>query len=111
MAGLTPHDHQALRIFTERLHQTFPGRLQSLQLFGSKARGEATKFSDVDVLVIVQNATSKDRHAVSRLTAEVLLETGIVISPKTFSPQQLATLQRERSMFWQSIQPNLVPLG
>lgn len=110
MNDITPEEHHALELFATRLRQEFPGRLGSLRLFGSKARGEATKFSDLDVLVILDNATWQDRRIVSRLTSRILLETEVVISPKTFSPEQFETMKQHRSMFWQSIEPDLIPL-
>ena len=82
----------------------------TLQLFGSKARGDATKFSDVDVLVILDDATWEDRRSVSRITSDVLLETGVDLSAKTFSPNQLDEMKRQRSMFWQTIESDLRPI-
>lgn len=108
MTGLTSQDTKALKLFADHLKETFPERLEGVQVFGSKARGEATKFSDVDVLVVLKDATRQDRHTVSRLTSRVLLDTNVFLSPKTLSPQQLGGMQQRGSMFWQSIEPDLV---
>lgn len=44
-------------------------------LFGSKARGEATPDSDVDLLMITgRQLPHRDRHVISRLITEVNLE-------------------------------------
>src|SRR3712207_6245423 len=105
MAGLTSQEKKALRLFAERVRRAFPDQRPSLELCASKARGEATKFCDVNALVILPQATWQDRRTVSYVTAEVLLETGVVISTKTFSREQFRELQESRSMFWQAIQP------
>jgi uncharacterized protein len=110
MSTLTPAEKHALTTLRRRLRETFADRFHTLQLFGSKARGEATKFSDVDVLIVLDHASWPDRRAVSRLTADLVVQTGIVISPKVFSPKELAIMKAHRSMFWQSIQPDLIPL-
>lgn len=111
MAGLTQKDMAALHLFKQRLLQEFGERVDSAQLFGSKARGEATKHSDIDVLVVLRDATWQDRHQVSALSADVLLETDTVLSTKIFSPEQLSEMKHDRSMFWQSIEPDLQPLA
>lgn len=110
MAGLTTKDKEALALFKHKLQAEFGERLDSTQLFGSKARGEATKHSDVDVLVILKDATWRDRSHVSDLSFRVLLASDVVLSTKTFSPEQFEEMKRDRSMFWQSISPDIVPL-
>ncbi len=105
---LTPQEQAALVLFKKRVLQAFPGQVNSIQLFGSKARGEATKFSDVDVLVVLKDMQWQDRHTISNITADILLETDIVLSPKTFSQEQFEQMKQERSMFWQTIAPDLV---
>lgn len=111
MASLTATEKKALKLFTERLHEAFPERVQELQLFGSKARGDASKYSDVDVLVVLKDRDGRTRRRVSSITADILLETGVVLSPKTLSRIQFEQMKGRRSMFWQSIQHDLTPLA
>lgn len=49
-------------------------------LFGSQARGDATKESDIDILVIVPSVDSEVRGAVSDIAWEVGFEAGRIIS-------------------------------
>jgi uncharacterized protein len=49
-------------------------------MFGSQARGDARKDSDIDLLVIVPSMDSKVRGAVSDIAWEVGFEAGKVIS-------------------------------
>lgn len=111
MAGLTTNERKALQAFTERLRAAFPGRVEGLQLFGSKARGDASKYSDVDVLVVLRESDGQARRRVSAITADVLLETGVVLSPKTISRTDFDAMKTRRSMFWQLIRRDLIPLG
>ena len=93
MAGLTPTEHTALRLFKERLFTTFPDQVSSLQLFGSKARGDATKFSDVDVLVVLRDSAGAVRHAVHAVANGVFLETGVDLSPHVVTRDHLQVLR------------------
>lgn len=106
----TPTEREVLQQFKRQLEAAFADRVESLQLFGSKARGDATKFSDVDVLIILEHATPADRRTISALTADILTETGVLLSPKTFSPEQFVKLKQDRTAFWQTIQPDLISL-
>lgn len=53
--ALTKREKEALRNFVERLHQSLGENLVRIILFGSKARGEAKRGSDIDLLVILRN--------------------------------------------------------
>ena len=49
-------------------------------MFGSQARGDATKYSDIDLFVIVPSLDDKTRYTISDITWEVGFEAGKVIS-------------------------------
>lgn len=93
MASLTPTERTALQLFKQRVAKAFPDQQAGLTLFGSKARGDARKHSDVDVLVVVDRGTWQDRHRVSAITADLILETGVVISPKVLSRAEYEKLR------------------
>ena len=59
-------------------------------LFGSEARGEACKDSDIDILVLLDKDKISlcDRQAITYPLYDVEFETGVIISPKIFSKQQ-----------------------
>ena len=46
--------------FQRALAQTFPGRLWFVGLQGSRARGEATAESDIDVVVVLDALAAED---------------------------------------------------
>jgi predicted nucleotidyltransferase len=48
-------------------------------MFGSQARGDATKESDIDLLVIVSSVDTQKRTMISNVTWEVGFESGKVI--------------------------------
>ena len=110
MPGLTPLERETLAHFAVRLRQFFGSRVRNVQLFGSKARGTATPDSDVDVLVIMDQLTWSDEKAIHALAAHLLLETGVDISAKVYSPLQIADMQLQRNVFWQSLEHDALPL-
>lgn len=50
---LLPEERDWLETFIRGIRRSFPGRLERVMIFGSKACGEAGPHSDLDVLVIL----------------------------------------------------------
>lgn len=57
-------------------------------MFGSRARGEAEEYSDIDLLVLTEKPkTSSDRYLLSDYSAEVNVEYGVAISCLYYNEQ------------------------
>jgi len=55
MNNLTEKEKQALKELVEELKKLYGDNLSRVILYGSKARGDATEDSDIDILVILKN--------------------------------------------------------
>jgi len=69
-----------LEIFITELRKLTKGSLYQLLLFGSRARCEASRDSDYDLLMILKEVSPQSKEAVNDLSARMLLEYGVVIS-------------------------------
>lgn len=110
MSNLSKQEKRALESFKERVVREFADRVDSLQLFGSKARGEAVKHSDVDVLVIMDTVTFDDKMTISGIVFDIMLETGVLLSVKKFTRQEVRVMKEGHALFWQTIAPDLIRL-
>ena len=68
---LHPVTLDALNLFIQRVIEQEGENLKKIVLFGSVARGEENKDSDIDVLVILKEMTMDDFTMVSNISADV----------------------------------------
>jgi predicted nucleotidyltransferase len=80
LSHLSTHEREALDVFVERLYAYCGDRVRLAVLFGSKARGNASPDSDVEVLVALTNDDPRLRSQVRRLSARVSLECDLLLS-------------------------------
>ncbi|MCI0570845.1 MAG: nucleotidyltransferase domain-containing protein [Myxococcaceae bacterium] len=105
-----PGLRRALEAYKARLLARFGTRLERVALFGSWARGEARRESDVDVLVLVSGLTWQEDIEASRMVADVCLETDIWLSPSIYSLERFQHLLSMQSPFAGSVEREAIPV-
>jgi len=101
---LNDAEGQALTEFIRRIQEQLDGILLSVHLFGSKARGEGTPESDIDVLIVVRDASWEIRKRILHLAADICLEYDLNLSPRVWSLPHFYEMQRLQSLLYQNIQ-------
>lgn len=99
--ALTENEQRALDEYRNLLLRRFPGQVERLVLFGSKARGEATPSSDIDVLVVLDREEKPSKggfyplgltnpvwREIVGMTFDFLMEYGVDISPTVISKSE-----------------------
>lgn len=85
--------------FKRRIEQQFPGELIRLVLFGSKARGDATPESDVDVLAVVRSEDWRRGDEIRGIGYELEIAHGVVLSIQVMSERYYQELKARGSTF------------
>ena len=85
---LTQSESLALQKFVRALLQTFPAQIHQLALFGSKARGDSSPDSDIDVLILVAQEDRALRSRMIDIASEVSLEYDVLVSPRVISEER-----------------------
>jgi antitoxin ChpS len=87
---LAPPDERAIArgiaLFADLARQRYGSALRGLFLFGSRARGDAGPFSDVDLAVVVADSVDVARETVPLSAAiyDVLVKSGAEVQPWVF---------------------------
>jgi predicted nucleotidyltransferase len=100
---LSKKEQLALRKFKASLEKRLGGTLREVRIFGSRARGNARKNSDIDVLIITATGDWHVSDVIYDIATDILLEDGAVISPKVISEKDYKRLSKLRVPFIKNV--------
>ncbi len=83
---MADRDRQILKLFAAHVRKRFPNA--DVWAFGSRARGDATWESDLDVCVVVDHLIDADRHTLWNMAWETGFEQDMLISVVPFSKDE-----------------------
>ena len=100
----------ALQDLKLRLNALLGTNMLKLVLFGSRARGDHTSTSDIDVAVVVRGLTRDVKMGILHETAEVELDHLTPISLLVLSERQFDHLMRRERLIARDIEHEGIPL-
>lgn len=107
---LKSRDAEALKDFLQKLRSALRDKIIEVKLFGSKARGEDMADSDIDVLVVVSEASTEIEDQVLDIAFEVNLKHEVYISPRVIDHVILDDPVWKITPFLQAISKEGIPL-
>ncbi len=107
---LSSGERRALQMLVDILERRFGEQLRDVRLFGSKARGEATSESDIDVLIILDEPTVADQTDARGSSFDVWMETDIFLSLRVMSQQAWEGAATRGSLFYRTVDRDGVSL-
>ena len=103
MLQLTADERDWLANYRQTLRTLFPGLIEEIVIFGSKARGDAGPDSDVDVLIILREGDRKTRWQVLDLGHEIAGASDALPSIMVYTKTEWMEREREGSPFYRSV--------
>ena len=100
---LTHEEEQWLKDYRRILAQRFPGLVEQIVIFGSKARGTATADSDLDVLIVIREGDWQLKDLVTEPGYELSLGTDVVPSIMVYTREEWEQHRRDEAPFWQTV--------
>lgn len=105
---LMENEQRAIKSLREELSKRF--NLIDLRLFGSKARGEATSESDIDVMIEVEEVDFETRSQIYDIVFEINLDNETFLSPTIFNKREIEKGIMSESPIYKIIQEEGIPL-
>ncbi len=84
---MTPRDLEIAAELRRRLAEVVP--LLDFRIFGSRARGDADEYSDLDVFIKVERIDRKVKEKIEDVIWEVGFNNFIVVSPLIFTRDEI----------------------
>jgi predicted nucleotidyltransferase len=107
---LNSREQEAVLRFVHTLKQTLGKELLSVTLFGSKARGDYSAESDIDILLVLRERTPVLTKNISNLWLEIDLEYDAKISFVIYSEHEFQTNLKLGSPFTANVQQEGITL-
>jgi len=110
-ANFDPAYQAAVKEYLARAVAVAGEGVLSATLYGSKARGDDTRDSDIDLLLIITGDHPDLHHELVRLAARVSLEYNVLLDPRVIPIERWEYYARVRHPLWESIQRDGIPLN
>jgi predicted nucleotidyltransferase len=110
LAYLRPNEEAAVGQCVSRLMSHPDGWLVEMYLFGSKARGDFTPDSDLDLLIVLEADDWEAKDKVRFVAADISLEYDVLINTHILSQARWEEMARQQATLWREVQRDGVPL-
>lgn len=108
--GLLPKEEKAVREFIKRVRSVYGDKIQRAALFGSKVRKDWTKYSDVDILLVVEDNDRKLREGIIYTSADVELKYDVLLDVRVISAARWQYYADIQAGLYQNISRDAVPI-
>ena len=109
MLTFTPAERSWLQAYQTHLKTEFPGCVEEISIFGSKARGDARADSDLDVLVMIREGDRHVKEALTRPGYDLAIGTDVVPSLHVYTTTEWEQLRTHASVFREVVERDRVP--
>ena len=103
MMKLTREEQNWLEVYRQALSQQFPGLVERIIIFGSKARGTATADSDLDLLVVIREGDWRLKDAITQPGYLLAIGTDVVPSIIVYTVEEWELHRKRQAPFWQTV--------
>jgi len=103
MYSLSPDDYRWLENFRDIVNARYPELVERMILFGSKARGDAKKDSDLDVLLVIREGDWRVKIELADLACELALGTDTVPALMILTADEWQKQERSDSVFSEAV--------
>lgn len=96
-------DQTWLDAYQKALKEQYPGLVQEIIVFGSKARGDDRQYSDFDVFIVIREGDWKLKWELEGLGYELAIGTNTIPTIMIFNEEEKNGMANQRSSFYENI--------
>ena len=108
MLKLTPAEQAWLDEYRQTLARDYPGLVHDILIFGSKARGDAGPDSDLDVLVVLNQADRRTKRGVRHTGHLLSVLSDVMPSIMVYTTAEWQARESYMSPFYQAVMRDAV---
>jgi predicted nucleotidyltransferase len=109
-AALTPAEQEAVNELVVGARAILGAEIRDVRLFGSRARGEGTADSDLDVALVVTAEGRRRRREVQDLAFDIGLRHSVALAPLVVDEAVLAEMRQRELRFALDLEREGIPL-
>src|SRR2546422_230753 len=107
---LTADEQAWLDAYRQALKEQYPGIVDRMVIYGSKARGDDHPDSDLDVLLIVKNEANHLKRLLRRIGYELAATSDAVPSILAYTQDEWESRRESGAPFQQAVERDAVPV-
>ena len=96
-------ENRIINIFKNKIEEKFPEEKIKILVFGSKARGDASEDSDIDIIVITKSDDRNLTREIRFIGYELEIENNIILSIQVLSKDYINYLRALPTQFIQNV--------
>jgi len=104
------HDLKSLSLLSSLLRERMGADIESIHVFGSRARGDNDDRSDFDILIVVKDRNPSKEAAIIDTIVDFEMERGLSLTPLLKDAASFALERAHNAPFYRNIQREGVPL-
>lgn len=107
---LSALEKKAVQEFMRIIRSRYGDKIQHAALFGSKVRGDWTKYSDIDILLIIDDEKWKFRQPLSVIISDIALKYDVALDVRVINNTRWQYMKNIQSGLYQNISKDSIPL-
>ena len=104
LGSLNQIEEKSLGEFKDKLNNIFKNRIKTMLLYGSKARGDYNRTSDIDVFILIEEGGYEVRDQIADMSYDIFLKYEVLISPRVININEYEVLNRWQTAFIKNLQ-------
>lgn len=108
MLALTGEEASWLEAYRRAIEERYPGIVQRMLIYGSKARGQAHPDSDLDILLVFRNDAAGLKRELRRFGYLLAAASEVVPSILAYTEEEWESRSQIGSPFWQAVERDAV---